>query len=178
MTAPPRFAAQLAALRAADLHRRLVEPHGIDLSSNDYLGLGDHPGHTGVGYGRRMRSDRRRWHEGRGLAAFICPAFYSSLRALAPCLHRPAHQRADLIVYRLCLSFSDMSVACRRRCAAVAEELADHQSAIGIWRTRDEFTRLADDAGWDSQIRVMPTGSWAAHYRYDVLLTRGTPRVA
>lgn len=60
----------------------------------------------------------------------------------------------------------------------MAEELADHQSAIGIWRTRDEFARLADDAGWDSQIRVMPTGFWAAHYRYDVLLTRGTPRVA
>src|SRR5687767_10914750 len=38
-----RLAATLAALRDAGLLRRMRLPVGIDLVSNDYLGLADHP---------------------------------------------------------------------------------------------------------------------------------------
>lgn len=53
------------------------------------------------------------------------------------------------------------------------EELADNCSQIGIWRTRSEFTRLANDAGWEVKISTMPAGFYASHYRYDALLSRG-----
>ena len=53
-----------------------------------------------------------------------------------------------------------------------AEELADHASQIGIWRTQDEFTRLAGEAGWKARFSFMPAEYYASHYRYDVLLSR------
>lgn len=46
-----------------------------------------------------------------------------------------------------------------------------HHSDIGIWRSRDEFTKLAGDAGWRTEFRTMPKEFYAAHYRYDVVLT-------
>lgn len=52
------------------------------------------------------------------------------------------------------------------------DELADCYSQIGIWRTRDEFTRLASDAGWKVQISTMPAVFYASYYRYDALLRR------
>ena len=45
-------------------------------------------------------------------------------------------------------------------------------SDIGIWRSRQEFVELAAAAGWSAKISVMPTSFYAAHYRYDALLTR------
>lgn len=51
-------------------------------------------------------------------------------------------------------------------------ELLDNESPIGIWRSRDEFITLARDYGWRAAISVMPEDYYAAHYRYDVLLTR------
>lgn len=51
-------------------------------------------------------------------------------------------------------------------------ELVDNESPIGIWRTRDEFIELAQDHGWSAEISTMPEDYYAAHYRYDVLLTR------
>lgn len=59
-----------------------------------------------------------------------------------------------------------------------AETLIDHQSTIGIWRTRDEFIQLAQKSGWNARTKAMPPGFWAAHYRYDVLLTRGLVKTA
>jgi len=38
-----RLAAHLADLRGAGLYRALCPPTGIDLCSNDYLGLSQHP---------------------------------------------------------------------------------------------------------------------------------------
>ena len=45
-------------------------------------------------------------------------------------------------------------------------------SAIGIWRTREEFAAMADRAGWRATFSVMPEGFYARRYRYDVVLTR------
>ncbi|MCA9176892.1 MAG: class I SAM-dependent methyltransferase [Planctomycetales bacterium] len=50
--------------------------------------------------------------------------------------------------------------------------LDDPQEPIGIWRTRDECDELARATGWDAEFRTMPAQFYAAHYRYDVLLTR------
>ncbi|MGI2156622.1 methyltransferase domain-containing protein [Shewanella baltica] len=45
-------------------------------------------------------------------------------------------------------------------------------SAIGIWRTEEEFCVLAGQCGWHAEFSRMPTNYYAAHYRYDVVLTR------
>lgn len=51
-------------------------------------------------------------------------------------------------------------------------ELKDPESRIGIWRSESEFCQLAADCGWSAQMQRMPEQFYAAHYRYDVLLTR------
>lgn len=55
-----------------------------------------------------------------------------------------------------------------------SDELKDAESKIGIWRSEQEFQVLAADCGWHASIRRMPMAFYAAHYRYDVLLTRTT----
>jgi SAM-dependent methyltransferase len=45
-------------------------------------------------------------------------------------------------------------------------------SAIGIWRTREEFRSIAKKAGWSATFRTMPETFYASRYRYDVILTR------
>lgn len=55
---------------------------------------------------------------------------------------------------------------------ASTEEMSDHASQIGVWRTQAEFAQLAGTAGWKAAFSVMPPDYYAAHYRYDVLLTR------
>ncbi len=52
------------------------------------------------------------------------------------------------------------------------EELADCCSQIGIWRTRSEFAKLANDAGWQVEFSIMPAEFYASYYRYDALLSR------
>lgn len=52
------------------------------------------------------------------------------------------------------------------------EELADCHSQIGIWRTRDEFAQLANDAGWQVKFSTMPADFYSSYYRYDALLSR------
>jgi cyclopropane fatty-acyl-phospholipid synthase-like methyltransferase len=52
------------------------------------------------------------------------------------------------------------------------QELGDCFSQIGIWRTPDEFTELAREAGWQVKISKMPTDFYASHYRFDALLSR------
>jgi cyclopropane fatty-acyl-phospholipid synthase-like methyltransferase len=53
-----------------------------------------------------------------------------------------------------------------------AAEIKDHESAIGIWRSPQEFIELAQSCGWQTSISRMPESYYAAHYRYDALLTR------
>lgn len=45
-------------------------------------------------------------------------------------------------------------------------------SAIGIWRTREEFEQLAERAGWKAAFLTMPPSFYASRYRYDVVLSR------
>lgn len=49
----------------------------------------------------------------------------------------------------------------------------DAGSAIGIWRTEEEFSALARGCGWSAEFRRMPKQFYAAEYRYDAVLTRG-----
>ena len=53
-----------------------------------------------------------------------------------------------------------------------ADELANHDSKIGIWRTAEDLIALAERAGWKARISYMPTTFFASHYRYDVTLVR------
>ena len=47
----------------------------------------------------------------------------------------------------------------------------DTDSAIGIWRTHEEVANLASKTGWQISFRKMSDRFYAAHYRYDVILT-------
>jgi cyclopropane fatty-acyl-phospholipid synthase-like methyltransferase len=51
-----------------------------------------------------------------------------------------------------------------------SQELKDHQSQIGIWRSEEEFNELAESAGWRFMSRKMPTDFYGSHYRYDAIL--------
>ena len=50
-------------------------------------------------------------------------------------------------------------------------ELKDHAAQIGIWRSQAEFSTLAADEGWELTPTLMPPEFYAAHYRFDALLT-------
>jgi cyclopropane fatty-acyl-phospholipid synthase-like methyltransferase len=52
------------------------------------------------------------------------------------------------------------------------DELSDPCSQIGIWRSRDDFAKLTNKAGWHVEFLSMPMEFYGAHYRYDALLTR------
>ena len=53
------------------------------------------------------------------------------------------------------------------------DELENHDSKIGIWRSKEEFEALARRANWICHFSDMPEFFYASHYRYDVTLTRG-----
>lgn len=52
-----------------------------------------------------------------------------------------------------------------------SELINDTQSAIGIWWSKDDFKSLANKAGWKTEFVHMPESFYAAHYRYDVILS-------
>ena len=43
-------------------------------------------------------------------------------------------------------------------------------SPIGIWRTQEELSALAEVEGWRVTFQTMPAAYHAAHYRYDAIL--------
>ncbi len=47
----------------------------------------------------------------------------------------------------------------------------DPGAPIGIWRTKQEFIELSEETGWSSTIVRMPPEFFAAHYRFDAILT-------
>ncbi|MBI1731274.1 MAG: class I SAM-dependent methyltransferase [Gammaproteobacteria bacterium] len=49
----------------------------------------------------------------------------------------------------------------------------DPGSPVGIWRSQEQFARLARTCGWSVEFRQMPADYYAAHYRYDAVLTPG-----
>jgi SAM-dependent methyltransferase len=52
------------------------------------------------------------------------------------------------------------------------EELSDCNTAIGIWRTKEEFERLVVKAGWKVEFPAMDEKFYASYCRYDALLRR------
>jgi len=52
------------------------------------------------------------------------------------------------------------------------EELKDHTAQIGVWRTESQLRDLGSMTGWKLQITLMPSDFFAAHYRFDAVLTR------
>ncbi len=50
--------------------------------------------------------------------------------------------------------------------------LDDSKSPIGLWRTKDEFKKLAGECGWKVKFHQMPLEFHGAHYRFDAILTR------
>jgi cyclopropane fatty-acyl-phospholipid synthase-like methyltransferase len=51
-------------------------------------------------------------------------------------------------------------------------ELKDHAAQIGIWRSESELRELVSKTGWKLEIATMPKEHYAAHYRFDAILTR------
>lgn len=49
--------------------------------------------------------------------------------------------------------------------------LDDHETSIGIWRSRSQMSELCAELGWNASFSTMPADFYAGHYRYDVLLT-------
>ena len=52
------------------------------------------------------------------------------------------------------------------------QEMSDPTTAIGVWRAKDDFKRLARLAGWKVQFSTMPPEFYASNYRYDAVLSR------
>jgi len=65
----------------------------------------------------------------------------------------------------------DMAKAFYKEKQVSAEEMADNESQIGIWRSQREFAKLVGDSGWKAEFSVMPLEYYAGYYRYDVLLS-------
>jgi cyclopropane fatty-acyl-phospholipid synthase-like methyltransferase len=53
-----------------------------------------------------------------------------------------------------------------------SEDLRNHQSQIGIWRSQEEFCELAESTGWRIIVSNMPPAFYGSHYRYDAILYR------
>ena len=95
------------------------------------------------------------------------------------------HERAEALLRLLKSNFPSLKRVFIGNCAdkeLMAEFFGDRSiepgieddpdSPIGIWRTQDEFVSLANSCGWKAAIHKMPGQYYAAHYRYDVILTR------
>lgn len=53
-----------------------------------------------------------------------------------------------------------------------ASELNNHQSQIGIWRSRARIATLAEAAGWRARVQDLHPDFYQAHYRYNAILER------
>lgn len=56
--------------------------------------------------------------------------------------------------------------------------LNDRESPLGIWRSKELITALAERTGWKVEFQQMPKGFYASHYRFDVILTRQATKLA
>jgi SAM-dependent methyltransferase len=86
-------------------------------------------------------------------------------------LCRDRYRRASVLYIGNCPDREQMSAFFNDR--AYREGIENEaDSAIGIWRTREEFRSIATAAGWTASFRTMPEAFYASRYRYDVVLTR------
>jgi cyclopropane fatty-acyl-phospholipid synthase-like methyltransferase len=53
------------------------------------------------------------------------------------------------------------------------DQLDDHNSPIGLWRTKEEMMCMAGSIGWQIKFHQMPVGYYSAHYRFDAIFIRG-----
>ncbi len=53
-------------------------------------------------------------------------------------------------------------------------DMSNAASQIGVWRSVAEWEELARQTGWRVTITHMPADFYAAHYRFDAVLTRQT----
>ena len=53
-----------------------------------------------------------------------------------------------------------------------AVEMASPSSRIGTWYDQSEIVELAHKAGWVATVHMMPDTFYAAHYRFDLVLSR------
>ena len=94
------------------------------------------------------------------------------------------HERAELLLSLLKSNFPNLKRIFIGNCPDknllaeyygernyVSGEESDPDSPIGIWRTQEEFITLAKRCGWQAGIHKMPGQYYAAHYRYDVILS-------
>jgi SAM-dependent methyltransferase len=51
-------------------------------------------------------------------------------------------------------------------------ELDNPESQIGVWRSREHLTAMADAAGWRAHFQSMSPSFYQAHYRYNAILMR------
>jgi SAM-dependent methyltransferase len=95
------------------------------------------------------------------------------------------HERVESMLALLNRNFPNLDLAFIGNCPdkdSLADFYGDREfepgsennpdSSIGIWRTQDEFVSLAKRCGWQAIIHRMPRQYYAAHYRYDVILSR------
>lgn len=50
----------------------------------------------------------------------------------------------------------------------------DPGSALGVWHNIEDLLAMAERCGWRAEVLRMPPAFYAAHYRYDLVLTRPT----
>ncbi|MFC1819350.1 class I SAM-dependent methyltransferase [Thermodesulfobacteriota bacterium] len=94
------------------------------------------------------------------------------------------HHRAERLLYLLRNNFPNIERVFIGNCpdrGLLSDFVKDRQfepgteddpdSPIGIWRTKEEFSALATCCGWKISFQKMPDYFYAAHYRYDVILT-------
>lgn len=54
---------------------------------------------------------------------------------------------------------------------ALKQPLDDPDTPLGIWWTQKEVVAVAMETGWDVTFKIMPKDFFAAHYRFDAVLT-------
>jgi SAM-dependent methyltransferase len=53
-----------------------------------------------------------------------------------------------------------------------SDEMRNHDTQIGIWRSQSELRELVSPYGWTIEFSKMPIDFYAAHYRFDATLIR------
>ena len=57
-------------------------------------------------------------------------------------------------------------------CDLAEADLVNPRSQIGVWRSRDQMSQMAGQAGWRIRFQSMPREFYQSHYRYNAVLKR------